>query len=177
MNNMNKINSDIFHIILGFLKPTDISRSFRINKFSNNSCVLFVKKILKEYNSESLIDMTCPKCGDWVINDENYKKDKGFKDILGYLVDDEKECFVRLEYVGLWFKTLYAENIERRRLLCFDCECYEEEPYDYPIFKYKANKDFKILTIYDDIYNKNWSLIYYIVDNTAYWNDYLKISL
>jgi len=174
---MNKINSDIFNIILSFLKPTELVRSSLLNKFSRNSSLLFIKNLLKEYKTESLDEMVCPKCGDWVINEENYSKDVYFKDILGYLVQDQQECLDRIDCIKLWFETRLSIKLQKRkRLLCIDCEYYEQEPYDYPIFRYRGCKDYKIVTIYNGDNFKSWSFLYFIEKDVAYWNDYLKID-
>lgn len=171
---MNKLNQDIFHIIFLYLNPLELIKMKRLNKYINNVSNIYIKKILETYKKKELVDLTCPKCGSWV-EDTPLEKFYGFKDLLGYLMNEEEEKEQRYEDLKLWFSSISVDSYKRKKLLCDDCEYYEESPDEYPIFKYSGYKDYKVVVIYSSRYDKKWSFISFVNEkNIAYWNDYLK---
>jgi hypothetical protein len=171
---MNNLNKDIFHIIFLYLNPLELTKIKKLNKYINNVSNNYIKKILETHKKNNLIDLVCPKCGSWT-EDIYLEKFYGFKDLLGYLMNEEEEKEERYEVLKSWFSSILVDSYKRKKLLCDDCEYYEESPDEYPIFKYSGHKDYKIVVIYSSRHNKKWSFISFVNEkNIAYWNDYLK---
>lgn len=171
---MNKLEKDIFHQIFLYLNPIELIRIRVLNKYINNVSNIYVNKILNQYKKKNLIELTCPKCGSW-IEDISINKYYGFKDLLGYFMNEEEEKEQRYDDLKSWFTSINVDSYKRKKLLCDECEYYEENPDEYPIFKYSGYNDYKIIVIYSSRYDKKWSFIFFVNNkNIAYWNDYLK---
>ena len=87
-------------------------------------------------------------------------------------MDDLKNS--RFEQIEEWFNQNYIFDIERKSLLCEDCDI-EEDYSNYFYFRYKGTRNYTLVSFYS-LYS--WCALS-IVDNKdnkkGYWNEYRKI--
>jgi hypothetical protein len=128
------------------------------------------KYILSKCKKKNIEEYTCPKCGNW-LNDEDISNYTDFNDY--FLLEDMKRD--RFSIVNEWFNKNYIFDVIRKSLLCDICE-YEEDYSDYTLynFKYKGKRSYTIVS-YHGLYS--WSSIYLIdyKNNSGYWNEYRKV--
>jgi hypothetical protein len=123
--------------------------------------------IIKKHNTINLEHLSCPKCGNYISN-ENLKNYNDFYDY--FLTDDQKR--LRINQVNQWFNQNYIYNIERKSLLCYNCELEEDYTEDI-FFRYKGYREYNLIS-YFGLYN--WTVLY-IINNSkdGYWNEYRKV--
>jgi hypothetical protein len=163
-------------IICSFLSPLELLRFRRLSKFHNKCSTEY---LIQYYDTTLLQELSCPICGDWIDN-EFLNDYNGFYNIFTQSVTETV-------YNGIinHFNN-YGLDVERKSMLCFNCEMNETElpvrgsgdselyidssRYFSRIFSRRGDRKYRLILHRDPVYQ--WAILYYIRNNEIVWNEF-----
>lgn len=167
-------NKDVFSNVLSFLQPIQLSKMRYLSSHHKSWSDIYLKKNMNmNGNKKNIEKYACPFCGNFINKDDLSNYTGFYYDGYSYM-NEEK----RIGQVEMTLSNAYLD-IERKPLLCEDCE--SKEDYDdyvdiYEIntkMRYRGNREYNLHIM------NNWAFISLVDYNEGkiYWDEYRKVIL
>jgi len=155
---------DTFKITCSFLNPLELINCRKLSRHCNIWTNEFLFSKFKTINIEKY---ACPKCGDFIDQSDI----SNYTDFNDYFLSEQNKI-ERLSKINEWFNKNYIFDVERKNILCDNCEIIED--YDDNFYlRYKGSRRYT-LNKYFSLYSWASLCIIDYDEQKGYWNEYRK---